>query len=1011
MNQKNYFLIFTVIIFAFTANSQNVKTGSSYLDQKEKANQFVKTTKSMKQNTSVKDAIFEDNFETNLGWTLEGGWTIDDAVAEPGNAFSGTKILANPLGVDYENNMVQEFVTSPVIDCSGQTAVTLSYWSFSGCESSLYDHMGVEVFDGTTWVEIWSNDDWGGSTQEEEWIYYEFDVTSYAAGNANFQVRFYMGDTDISVQYSGWAIDDFIVSYPEAHDLGIISVSPTTALPDNPIIPSATVRNFGGNDENDYNVEIEITDNEGTQVYIDNIDVTETIAISEQQLVEMNTSWTPVETGIYTVTATVALVGDTYPDNDVMAIDCMVSYVYLMGGEDVTTCTGLFYDSGGPDENYLPNEYYTMTFFPGSPGTQIQVEFVNYEVEGSTYDFLAIYNGENINAELIDTQEGDPNDFYFEGQTIAASNATGALTFEFTTDNSVEKPGWKAIISCVNAITFHVTDGNGNDIENALVEVEGLSGHTNSEGNALFTLPEGDVDYTVTANFCDPLTGTYTVTGEPGQIVEVGLDCLSEYVVTFNAFENFGANAAVEGVTIEVDHLPTNSTWIETTNASGQAEFNLPATDYEFAVSAQGYIYSGTTTLSVSGDMDVDIPLDEDISAPTDLMVEIIDTVQGIVDFTWYAGFNGNLLVVDHDASNAQNFTDDWPYIQPALDLYNINYTYFEADPSTYEGPDLETMEQYDMILWFTGEGFENHQTMTVNDEINLAAYLDGGGKLFFSSQDYVWDVYYQYPDYTFSSGQFPFDYMGLVSVTQNLWTGSSIPHEGALGSLAEGMEFQCNDIYSGGLSEDMIFSNSVSDMLQVTATPPGITAVQGQDVVCWLGSIASVADEQTRADLMMNIFDFLAVGQTGKANKSLETFKVYLDDMTSPVATGITDSTYQFTGLTPGQSYTAGVSATYTTGESDITTIDFTVPLVTNISNNIEDEIAVFPNPTNGNFTVKADIGSMLEVYDITGKTILKDELTSIETEINLSEQDAGLYFIRLTNNESSFYLKIIIE
>ncbi|NOX47689.1 MAG: T9SS type A sorting domain-containing protein [Chlorobi bacterium] len=1011
MNRKNYFIIFAAIFFAFVANSQNLKTKDSNFDQKEKANKLVKTTESMKQNTSVKGVIFEDNFENDLGWTYEGGWERDDAVSEPDQAHSGLKILANPLGSDYENNMLKETVTSPVIDCSGQNVVSLSYWGFSGCEISTYDHLGVEVYDGASWVEIWSNDDWGGSTQEDEWTYYEFDVTDYAAGITDFQVRFYLGETDVSVQYSGWAVDDLIVSFPEEHDLGIVSVSPTTALPDNPITPSAIIRNFGGNDENTYNVEIEITDDEGAQVYIDNVDIAETIAVTQQKLVEMGTTWTPLNTGFYTVTATVNLAGDTYPDNDVMSVECMVSYVYLMGDEDVTTCTGLFYDSGGPDENYQPNEYYTMTFYPGSPGTMMQVEFIDYEVEGSTYDYLAIYNGEDITAELIDTHEGDPDDFYFEGQTITASNATGALTFEFTTDNSVEMPGWKAIMSCVNAITFHVTDGNGNDIENALVEVEGLAGHTNEEGNALFTLPEGDVDYTVTANFCDPLTDTYTVTGEPGQIVEVGLDCLSEYLVTFNAFENFGANAVVEGVKIEVDHMPTNSIWVGTTNENGEAEFVLPATDYEFSASAQGYIYSGTNSFSVSGDMDVDLPLEEDITAPTDLMTQLIDTAQGIVDFTWYAGFNGNLLVVDHDASNAESFTDDWGYIQPALDLYNINYTYFEADPDTYEGPGLALMQQYEMILWFTGEGFENHQTMTVNDETNLAEYLDGGGKLFFSSQDYVWDVYYQYPDYTFSSGQFPFDYMGLVSITQNLWTGNSIPHEGALGSLAEGMEFQCDNIYSGGLSEDMIFSNSVTDMLHVTGAPTGIAAVQSEDVVCWLGSIASVADEQMRADLMMGIFDFLAVGQTGKGNKSLESFNIFLDDMGTPVATEITDSTYQFTGLTPGQSYTAGVSATYTTGESDIATIDFTVPMITDIKENMNPGIHIFPNPSNGNFTIKANADYNVEVRDIAGKLILADKLTSLQTDINLREQKAGLYFIRLTNNETTYNFKIVLE
>jgi hypothetical protein len=1015
MYRKIYLVGFAMIFFSLLANSQKWDSNDPdfMLKEKAKANQYVKTTESMKQMSSVKAVIFEDDFESNLGWVLEGGWERDAAVAEPDAAHSGSNILANPLGVDYENGMSKEIVTSPVIDCSGQTAVFLSYYSFSGCESSSWDHMGIEVYDGASWVEIWSNDDWGNSTQETNWTYYEFNISDYAAGNADFQARFYMGETDGSVTYSGWAVDDFMVYYPEAHDLGVIEVSPTIAVPNAAYTPSAIIKNFGGNAENSFNVEIEITDDGGSQVFLENVDYTDAIPVAGEFTAQMTTSWTPVATGTYTISATVTVAGDANPNNDEMSADCFVSYIYYMGGEDVTTCTGLFYDSGGPDGDYQNNEYYTMTFHPGSAGTMIQVEFLTYEVEGSNYDFLAIYNGEDINAELIDTHEGTADDFYFQGQTIAASNPSGALTFEFTTDASVLMQGWQAIITCVSAVTFHVTDGSGTDIQNALIEVEGHSGLTNAEGNAMFALAEGEVTYTVTANFCDPLTDSYLVTSDPGQIVEVSMGCLNNYLVTFNAFEDFGGNAPVEGVNVEVNHVPTNSVWIETTNASGNADFNLPATDFEFIVSAQGYIYSGNTALTVSGDMIVDLPLEEDIVAPADLMVSVIDTVQGIVDFTWFAGFNGNLLVVDHDASNAQSFTDDWPYIQPALDIYNINYTYFEADPTTYEGPDLETMLQYDIILWFTGEGFENHQTMTTNDETNLAAYLDGGGKLFFSSQDYVWDVYYQYPDYTFSSGQFPFEYMGLVSITQNPWnTGGSIPHEGAVGSLADGYSFQCDNIYgTEGLKEDMIFSNSVTDMLNVTNAPNGVSAVQGEDVVCWLGSIASIADEQVRADLMMDVFDFLIVGQLNKATKSLESYNVFLDDMGAPVATGITDSTYQFTGLTPGQSYTAGVSAIYTTGESDIATLDFTVPLATGIGNETTPDISVFPNPSNGKFSVTTDNAYKLEIMDITGKVILSGKITQEETDIDLSGHDAGLYFIRLTNSEKTINFKIIFE
>jgi hypothetical protein len=1018
MNRKNYIIVFAMIFFAFTANSQKWDSSNPDFTTKEKAmaNQYVKTTESMKQISSVKAIIFEDDFESDLGWVLEGGWARDAAVAEPDAAHSGDNILANPLGVDYENGMTEEFVTSPVIDCSGQTAVYLSYWSFSGCETSSFDHMGIEVYDGAIWIVIWSNDDWGGSTQETAWTYYEFNVTDYAAGNADFQARFYMGETDASVTYSGWAIDDFVVSYPESHDLGVNAVFPTIGIPETTYTPSATIRNFGGSEENNYNVEIEITDDGGSQVFMESLDFTDVIGIGEEYVAEMSTTWTPATTGTYTVTATVTVADDANPDNDEMIADCFISYMYFMGGDDATTCTGLFYDSGGPDADYENNEYFVMTFYPGTAGTMMQVEFLTYEVEGSSYDYLAIYNGEDINAELIDTHEGTADDFYFQGQTIAASNPTGALTFEFTTDASVIKPGWEAVISCVNAVTFHVTDANANNIENALVEVDGQSGTTDVDGNAMFALAEGEVSYTVTADFCDPTTGTYVVTPDPGQIVEISLDCAGEYSVTFNAFENFGTNEPVEGVDISVTHTESGTVWDETTNTSGVAVFILPATDYEFSVEAQGYVYGGTTALSVSGDMSVDLPLDENLIAPTGLVVENIDEYQGIADFSWFAGFSGSILVVDHDASNAVDFTDDWGYIQPALDANNLDYTYYEADAATFEGPDLATMQEYEAIIWFTGEGWHLFQTMTMNDELNLAAYLDGGGKLFISSQDYVWDVYSQDPDFTFSAGQFPYDYLGLTSVHQDAWWlsgGESIAHEGAVGSLAEGYSFQCDDIYTTtkeGLSADQITGHDATDMLNVTDDPAGITAIQNGNVVCWLGSIASVTDEEIRANLILDILDYLALGDKA-ATKSFESFNVFLDDMGTPIATGVTDSTYHFTDLTPGQTYTAGVSATYTTGESEIATLEFTVPLIINVNEEVNPEISIFPNPSNGIFTITTSDTYTLEIMDITGKVILSGKLTQAQTDIDLSGHDTGLYFIRLTNNETTINYKIVVD
>jgi hypothetical protein len=59
--------------------------------------------------------------------------------------------------------------------------------------------------------------------------------------------------------------------------------------------------------------------------------------------------------------------------------------------------------------------------------------------------------------------------------------------------------------------------------------------------------------------------------------------------------------------------------------------------------------------------------------------------------------------------------------------------------------------------------------------------------------------------------------------------------------------------------------------------------------------------------------------------NKALESYDVFLNDMQTPVATDITAEEYLFTGLVNGN-YTAGVRAVYTTGASDVSTIDFEI-------------------------------------------------------------------------------------
>lgn len=117
---------------------------------------------------------------------------------------------------------------------------------------------------------------------------------------------------------------------------------------------------------------------------------------------------------------------------------------YLMANGTATTCIGKFYDSGGPSGNYGSNENFTFTFLPSTAGAMIRANFTMFDVE-NTYEKLFIYNGPNANAPQL---PGSPFTGTVSPGQITALNASGALTFKFTSDASVVKAGWAADISC-----------------------------------------------------------------------------------------------------------------------------------------------------------------------------------------------------------------------------------------------------------------------------------------------------------------------------------------------------------------------------------------------------------------------------------------------------------------------------------------------------------------------------------------------------------------------------------
>lgn len=71
--------------------------------------------------------------------------------------------------------------------------------------------------------------------------------------------------------------------------------------------------------------------------------------------------------------------------------------------------------------------------------------------------------------------------------------------------------------------------------------------------------------------------------------------------------------------------------------------------------------------------------------------------------------------------------------------------------------------------------------------------------------------------------------------------------------------------------------------------------------------------------------------------------------------------------------------------------------------------EISVYPNPTNGSFTVRTDGNFQMEIFSMSGKSVHKQNISG-STQLNLS-LSSGVYLIRLSNENGNFVKKLLVR
>ncbi len=157
------------------------------------------------------------------------------------------------------------------------------------------------------------------------------------------------------------------------------------------------------------------------------------------------------EPGDYKVTLTVSVMSGNSDTKEVEDY-IIIKEALNMCNDEVSTCDALFYDSGSDTADYSNHESYTMVIWPGTVPAKVVLEFLEFDIEYQAdceNDYLEIYNGADVSAPLIGRYCGSDNP-----GTITADNEYGALTLYFSSNYTIVKPGWKAMVSCDSGVSI-----------------------------------------------------------------------------------------------------------------------------------------------------------------------------------------------------------------------------------------------------------------------------------------------------------------------------------------------------------------------------------------------------------------------------------------------------------------------------------------------------------------------------------------------------------------------------
>lgn len=156
---------------------------------------------------------------------------------------------------------------------------------------------------------------------------------------------------------------------------------------------------------------------------------------------------------------------------------------------------------------------------------------------------------------------------------------------------------------------------------------------------------------------------------------------------------------------------------------------------------------------------------------------------------------------------------------------------------------------------------------------------------------------------------------------------------------------------------------------------------------------------------LMIDDVEISAAAST----RELVSYQVYLNDN---LMGETTEYTFDFSAddIIFNETNVAGVKAVYSSGESEMSTIEFMGVYTDTPENQAQANMTVYPNPSNGSFTIELDGEYEVSILNSLGVTVYS-KIISEQGHIVLEDLKPGMYMISAKSDQKAAYSRIVVQ